>query len=63
MFPMPLVILQGLAWHEIGRSRERSEEEKEKKKKAGENNVRARTDITVGKMSESKKGRSASEPQ
>lgn len=47
---MPLVILQGLAWHEIGRSRDRSKERRRKQ----ENNVQARTDITVGKMSKSK---------
>lgn len=44
-FQMPLVILQGLAWHEIGRSKDRSEEEE---KKARRNNVQARTDRTVG---------------
>lgn len=47
---MPLVILQGLAWHEIGRRVDRSREGRRKH----ENNVQARTDITVGKMSKSK---------
>lgn len=50
MFTMPLVILQGLAWLEIGRSRDRSEERRRKQ----ENNAQATTDRTVGKMSWSK---------
>lgn len=46
MFPMPLVILQGLAWHEIGRSkgpRQREEEEKARKKCASEKRYRMST--------------------
>lgn len=50
LFTMPLVILQGPAWLEIGRSRDRSEDGRRKQ----ENNAQATTDRTVGKMSESK---------